>query len=107
MSSTLVALLDNVSGPQCGPELVLATVPGYQGGSHSVGLSGSFVGTVALEGSIDGKQWFLLSTWRQPGLIAVNGVFWGLRGRVTFYARGSVNMQLRYGQAAGAAKEER
>lgn len=97
MSSTLVTLLAAVTAAGAGAETVLATNERYQGGEHTVELSGAFVGTVAFQGRIDAAgAWYTFASATAPTAVNVPGCFYGIRGNVTAYTSGSITLAARY-----------
>jgi hypothetical protein len=55
---------------------------------------GTFVGTVAAEGSLDGTNWVSLGSLTAPGKIENEFPWTYIRGNVTAYTSGAINMNL-------------
>ncbi len=100
MSTQLTTLLDAVAATGPGASLDLSVDPRYQGGAHSFAVTGTFVGTVAIEGSVDGgTTWYTLGTFTDGGgLLERSGVYSHLRGNVTAWTSGTITLQVRYGR---------
>ena len=99
MSTQLTTLLDAVTATGPGASLDLSVDPRYQGGAHSFVVSGTFTGTVVIEGSVDGTTWYSLGTFTDGGgLLERDGVYALLRGNVTALTSGSITLKVRYGR---------
>ena len=96
MSIALQTLLNSVSVSGVGATFDLTTSERYQGGAHTFEVSNAFVGTVVVEGRID-ANWYSLGSLTAPGLIHVDGVFNALRGNVTAYTSGTIDLAVSYG----------
>ncbi len=96
MSAALQTLLNAVTASGAGAEHDLSAVDDYQGGQHSIEVSGISGDTVLIEGRID-TNWFTLGTFTADGLLTVPGVFKGIRGNVSVYSAGTITMKARYG----------
>lgn len=99
MSSAIQTLLNAVAVTGAGGQFDLSALPRYQGGAHSFEVSGTFVGSVVIQGSIDdGVTWHNLKTFIDAGgLYSDTGVFTHIRGNVTVYTSGSITLKARYG----------
>lgn len=100
MSTQLTTLLNAVSSVGAGTSLDFSTDERYQGGSHSFEVSDTFVGSVQIQGSIDGGvTWHVLTTFTDGGgLFNVGGAYTDVRGNVTAYTSGSITLKVRYGR---------
>lgn len=96
MSIALQVLLNSVAVAGVGATFDLSTNERYQGGAHTFEVGNAFVGTVAVEGRID-TNWYSLGSLTAPGLIYVDGVFNALRGNVTAYTSGTIDLAVSYG----------
>lgn len=99
MSLDLQTLLNAISATGAGSAFDLSADERYQGGAHSFEVSGSFVGSVDIEGSIDGgSTWHVLATFTDAGGLHIEGgAFTHVRGNVTAYTSGSITLKVRYG----------
>lgn len=99
MSLDLQTLLNAVSATGAGSALDLSASERYQGGAHTFEVSGSFVGSVDIEGSIDGgSTWHVLATFTDTGGLHIEGgAFTHVRGNVTAHTSGSITLKVRYG----------
>ncbi len=99
MSTRLTTLLDAAAATGPGTALDLSAEPRYQGGAHSFEVSGTFVGSVAIEASVDGGTvWHPLGTFTDGGgLLNAGGAYTQLRGNVTAYTSGAITLTVRYG----------
>ncbi len=95
MSTTIDTLLNAVSAAGAGTAVNLAAEPRYQGGQHTIEVSGTFVGTVDFEGLID-ATWYSLWSTTVPAMQTVAGAFSQIRGNVTAYTSGAITMKSRY-----------
>lgn len=96
MSQVLSTLLNAVTTTGAGTALDLSAIERYQGGEITVEISGTFVGTVAIEVSLDGTTWYTYVTATAPGLKTMIGTFHSIRGNVTAYTSGSITMKANY-----------
>lgn len=97
MSTQLDTLLNAVTVAGAGSIITLTGSERYQGGDHTVEVSGTFVGTVAFEGRIESTgAWKAFFTTTTPDVINVPGTFDAIRGNVTAYTSGSITMKCRY-----------
>lgn len=96
MSAVLQTLLNAVTSGGAGTEHDLSAVNGYEGGSHSVEVSGISGDTVEIEGQID-STWHSLGSITADGLYTYQGVFKQIRGNVTSYGAGTITAKVRYG----------
>lgn len=99
MSSNIQTLLNAVVATGIGSAFNLSALPRYLGGAHSFEVSGTFVGSVDIEGSIDGGfTWHALSTFTDVGgLYSNTGIYTHVRGNVTAWTSGSITLKARYG----------
>ena len=97
MSSNLVTLLNAVSAVGAGAATTLSTNERYQGGNHSIEVSGTFVATVELEGRVQASgAWQSFASLSAPGVLNVPGTFESVRGNVTAFTSGSITLDCRY-----------
>lgn len=99
MSSASQTLLSAVVAVGAGTAFDLSVLPRYQGGAHSFVVSGTFVGSVDIEASIDGGvTFFALKTFTDAGgHFPVGGVYTHIQGNVTAYTSGDITLDVRYG----------
>lgn len=98
MSSGIQTLLSAVAATGAGAQFDLSAIERYQGGANTFEVSGTFVGSVDIEGSIDaGVTWHNLHTFTVGGLFSDNGIYTHIRGNVTAYTSGSITLKARYG----------
>lgn len=99
MSSDIQTLLNAVAATGTGTAFDLSVLPGYHGGAHTFVVSGTFVGVVNIEGSIDdGVSWIVLATFTDGGgSYNDGGVYTHIRGNVTAYTSGNITLKARYG----------
>lgn len=98
MSTTLVTLLNAVTANTTGTPLDLSTDERYQGGQHSVAVSGTFSANVLFEASVDGSTWYTIATVTAAGLATYPGSFHSIRASVTGYVSGTITCTARYAQ---------
>jgi len=94
MSVKLSNLLNAVTVPGIGLPLVFNDER-YQGGSHSIEVSGVFVGSVDIEARTN-VNWVTVATVTTIGLISVTGTYTALRANVTSLTSGSITTTVRY-----------
>ena len=97
MSSQLATLLNAAAATGYGTTLDLTAIDSYLGGTVSLEVTGTFVATVAIEGTVDGVNWHALGTYTTPGMATISGMFHSLRANVTAYTSGDVTLVVRYG----------
>ena len=97
MSSDITTLLNAVAATGAGAQFDLSALARYMGG-QSFEVSGTFVGSVDIEASIDaGVTWHVLQTFTDAGgLYSDHGVFTHIRGNVTAWTSGSISLKARY-----------
>lgn len=91
---TVYTLLNAVTATGAGT----AVTPIHNGSSHenlNVQISGTFVGTVAIEGSLDGTNWTALTSQTAPYVGKVFD-FPYIRANVTAYTSGSITAKVEY-----------
>lgn len=100
MSSGITTLLNAVTATGAGAQFDLSALSRYQGG-QSFEVSGTFVGSVDIEGSIDtGVTWHSLQTFTDAGgLYSDSGIYTHIRGNVTAWTSGSITLKSRYSLA--------
>lgn len=98
MSTTISTLLNAVSANTTGTALDLSADERYQGGAHSVEVTGTFTANVLFEATIDGSSWNTLATVTTVGLASYLGAFHSIRASVSGYVSGNVTVKVRYGQ---------
>ena len=96
MSSQLTTLLNAVAATGAGATTTLIGSALYQGGDHTVEVSGTFVGTVDFEARIESTgAWVAFFTTTVPDIINVPGTFDAIRGNVTAWTSGTITMRCR------------
>lgn len=91
---TVYTLLNAVTGTGAGT----AVTPIHNGGGHenlNAIIYGTFVGTVAIQGSLDGTNWVNLTSQTAPWAGKVND-FPYIRGNVSAYTSGSITVKIEY-----------
>ncbi len=59
---------------------------------HAIAVTGTFVGTVLVEGTLDGQNWAPLSTISNETIEQYSGVYQSLRVSVTGYTSGTITV---------------
>lgn len=98
MSTAISTLLNAVVANTTGTALDLSADERYQGGAHSVEVTGVFVANVQFEATIDGSSWNTVATLSATGLASYVGAFHSVRASVSGYVSGTVTVKVRYGQ---------
>lgn len=97
MSTALSTLLNAVTANTTGTALDLSADERYQGGGHSVEVTGTFTANVLFEATVDGTNWNTVATVTAAGLASYLGAFHSLRASVSGYVSGTITVNVRYG----------
>jgi antitoxin (DNA-binding transcriptional repressor) of toxin-antitoxin stability system len=100
--SDFITQSDNTGGLAGGNTVVMQTATSVSTGSavtitkqgrpHAYVVTGTFVGTIKVEVSMDGTTWYVLASYTAPAVLESTGPWKYVRGNCTAFTSGTITL---------------